>query len=197
MPWWLKVFSAATRASVIPGPNPDQEGSVVLPSFARDPLFLPGTDDEEDLVQGNLVEEERVDGGVAGADDEDGDLRGQDNNDAPSSDEAPSPFPTKTAHRLRQEPKILFVFDEVTGDFVESHPTIFLPRPAINPAQGTKSDATKKKKKKDSKSKVKAPEVAVPRKRTRDDDEGSQAVDNPVAKKLKSKNIKTADDKGV
>ncbi|PBK80350.1 hypothetical protein ARMGADRAFT_1092316 [Armillaria gallica] len=59
----------------------------------------------------------------------------------------------------------------------------------------SKSDA--KKKKKDSKSKDKAPEVAVPHKRMRDDDDGSQAVDKPAVKKLKSKDIKTADDKVV
>ncbi len=181
----------------MPGPNPDQEGSVVLPSFAHDPLFLPGTDDEEDLVQGNLVEEECIDRGVAGADDEDGDLRGQDNNDAPSSDEAPSPFPTKTARCLRQEPKILFVFDEVTGDFVESHPTIFLPRPAINPAQGTKSDATKKKKKKDPKGKDKLAPTSVPHKRSCDDGDDASTVANPASKKLKANNHKVADEKGV
>ncbi len=168
-------FLAATHPFIVLGSNPGQEGSVVLPSPACDPLFLPGTDDEEDLVQGNLVEEEHVDREVAGIDDEDGDLRGQDNNDAPSSDEAPSPFPTKTAHCLRQEPKILFIFDEVTGDFVESHPTIFLPRPAVNPAQGTKSDMTKKKKK-DPKGKDKLAPTSVPHKRSRNDDDDAPTV---------------------
>ncbi len=158
---------------------------------------------------------------IAGTDGEDRDVPGQYDEDSQSSDEATSPPPTNVVRRLRQEPRISFVFDDATGDFVESYPTIFLPRPAIPPVssqgfrcsvcsntspvnrnaaylktvQSSKPDT--KKKKKDPRSKDKAPDVAVPRKRTRDDNEGSQAVDNPAAKKLKSKDIKTADDKGV
>ncbi len=84
----------------MPGPNPAQEGSVTQFLSVCGYLFFPGTGDEE-LVQGNLVEEERVDEEVAGTDGDDGDSRGRDNGDAQSSDEAPSPPPTKTARRLR------------------------------------------------------------------------------------------------
>ncbi len=98
---------------------------------------MPGTDDEEEQVQGDLVETGRVDEEVSSTDGEDGNvvMDVDDDEDDQSSDEATSPPPTNMAHRLRQEPKISFVFDEATGDFVESHPTIFLPRPALPNSQ--------------------------------------------------------------
>ncbi|PBK78954.1 hypothetical protein ARMGADRAFT_1041150, partial [Armillaria gallica] len=172
------IFLAATRPLVNPGPNPVDEGSVA-----------PFPYDEEEQVQGDLVEDSRIEDEIAGTDGEDG--------------------------------NISFVFNDTTGDFVESYLTIFLSRPVAPPsqsqdlrrsvrlntspvnrnaaylktAQSSKSDT--KKKKKDSKSKDKAPKVAVPHKRTRDDDDRSQAVDKPAVKKLKSKDINTADDKVV
>ncbi|PBK92552.1 hypothetical protein ARMGADRAFT_1080612 [Armillaria gallica] len=213
--------SPATRPLVNPGPNPVDEGSVAPFPRVYGPLFFPGTDDEEEQVQGDLVEDSRIEDEIAGTDGEDGDVQSQAEEDAQSSDGTTSPPPTNMARCLRHEPKISFVFNDTTGDFVESYPTIFLSRPVAPPsqsqdlrrsvrsntspvnrnaaylktAQSSKSDV--KKKKKDSKSKDKAPEVAVPRKRTRDDNDGSQAVDKPAVKKLKSKDIKTADDKVV
>ncbi|PBK81054.1 hypothetical protein ARMGADRAFT_1091601, partial [Armillaria gallica] len=209
------AVDAAARSNVIRGSDPNldflQEGNVLVPSTDREPLFLPGTDDEEEQAQEGLVKAGRVDDEVAGTDGEDGDLRGQDEDNASSSDEATSPPPTNVARRLHQEPKISFVFDEATGDFVESHPTIFLPRPAVltsqsqvprrsarshvSPVNSTaaclktaqSSKLSNKKKKRDAKGKDKASEVAIPRKRARNEDEASQTIDKPAAKKLKSK----------
>ncbi|PBK85139.1 hypothetical protein ARMGADRAFT_1087811 [Armillaria gallica] len=217
----LLMVDAATWPLVNPGPNPVDEGSVAPFPRVYGPLFFPGTDDEEEQVQGDLIEDSHIKDEIAGTNGEDGDVQSRAEEDAQSSDGATSPPPTNMARRLRHEPKISFVFNDTTGDFVESYPTIFLSRLVAPPsqsqdlrcsvrsntspvnrnaaylktAQSSKSDA--KKKKKDSKSKDKAPEVAVPRKRTRDDDDGSQAVDKPAVKKLKSKDIKTADDKVV
>ncbi|PBK80330.1 hypothetical protein ARMGADRAFT_1092343 [Armillaria gallica] len=113
-------------------------------------------------------------------------------------------------HRCTK-PRISFVFDDLTGDFVDSDLTIFLPRPAVLPAtsqdlrrsarshmspsnptaaylklaQGSKPDM--KKQKRDTKGKDKASEIAVPCKRARNEDEGSQTLNKPAAKKLKSK----------
>ncbi len=133
-----------------------------------------------------------------------------DRDESPSGDEERSPPPMNIACCLHQEPRILFVFDEVTGDFVESYPTIFLPRPATIPsqgqglrrstrphvspinldaaylslAQGDKSDATKKKKK-DAKGKNRATETKAPRKRARTDDDTTQVRDKLALKKPK------------
>ncbi|PBK81677.1 hypothetical protein ARMGADRAFT_1091077 [Armillaria gallica] len=184
------AIDATARPNVIRGPNPNldslQEGNVLVPSTDGKPLFLPGTDDEEEQAQEDLVETGRVDEEVAGTDGEEG---------AQSSDEATSPPPTNMARRLRQEPRFSFIFNETTGDFIESHPTIFLPRPALptsqsqvpcqsarshtsptNPTaayfkavQSSKPDA--KKKRKDAKSKGKI----------------SETVDKLAVKKLKLK----------
>ncbi len=218
--------SAAARPNIIQGPEPSplRDGTVPLPPYLCDPLFLPGTDGEVERVQEDLVVEERVDEEVAGTDGQDDDVGGRgDDEDTPPSPkdvtgmdvDEDSPPPTKKARRLRQEPRILFVFDDTTGDLVEPHPTIFLSRPTVPPAQssdtspvnpdaahlkltqGTKSDATKKKKEKDAKGKDKKAETAVPRKRSRDDDDGAPTVERPASKKLKSNDHKVADNKGV
>ncbi len=97
---------------------------------------MPGTDDGLEQVQGNLVEDSCIEEEVASTDGEDGDFRGQDDADAQSSDEASSPPPTNLVRHLRQEPKISFVFNDTTGDFVDPHPTIFLSRPVATPSQG-------------------------------------------------------------
>ncbi len=60
--WCLRIFLAATRSSVVPGPNPVHEGSV-LPLSTRDPLFLPGTDDEVERVDEEVVGTDGEDGG--------------------------------------------------------------------------------------------------------------------------------------
>ncbi len=216
--FWLIIvlicyFSAAARSNVIRGPDPNllREGTVPLPPYPWEPLYLPGTDDEEEQVQEGLVtgetaflEDDGTSNNLPGSNDDvsspvqDGGME-IDGGDPQSSDEAPSPLPTKTARRLRQEPKISFVFDDVTGDFVESYPTIFLPRPAVPPSQGsqgTKSDATKKRKK-NAKGKDKKAETAVPRKRSRDDNDDAPTVAKPASKKLKSNDHKVPDDKGV
>ncbi|KAK0215964.1 hypothetical protein EDD85DRAFT_962516 [Armillaria nabsnona] len=186
---WLLSVDAATRASVLPGPDP-------------------GTDDEEDLVGEERAEE------VAGTDGEDDDVGRPD-------DEEDSPPPTKKARCLHPPPRILFVFDETTGDFVESYLTIFLPRPAASPVPnqdlchsvcsraspvnpdavylktllGPKSDATKKKK--DSSRKEKVAGTAIPHKRARDDGNDASIVEKPATKKLKSKDAVVAGDKVV
>ncbi|PBK88658.1 hypothetical protein ARMGADRAFT_1084218, partial [Armillaria gallica] len=210
----LLIVDAATHSLVIPGPSPAHEGSVDLLLGIHEPLFFPGTDEEEDQVQEDLGEDEREEE-IAGTDGEDGDMPGRHDDDNQSSDEATSPPPTKLARRL-QKPHTKFVFDDLTGDF-DPYPTIFLPRRSVaqdpnlrrsahphgspvNPSaaylkatQGSKADAPKKKKK-NVKRKDKAPEVAVPHKRARDDDDGAPTVEKPATKRLK---LKDTDDKVV
>ncbi len=180
----------------MPGPDPSsqQAGSVVPRSPIRESLFLPGTDDEGESVVQGLVADPPNDDEVEGTEGEDGNGGADDEAD---SDGDSSPIPTK-ARRL-QKPRIQFVFDDVTGDF-DPHPTIFLPRLAAPPpqgSQGTKSDATKTKKRKDAKGNDKKAGTAVTRKRSRDDDDGAPTVDKSASKKLKSNNPKVANDKGV
>ncbi|PBK89133.1 hypothetical protein ARMGADRAFT_1084215 [Armillaria gallica] len=213
----LLTVNAATCPSVNPGPNPADEGSVASLPGVRKALFLPGTDDKLAQIQGDLVEDDRVEEEVAGTDGEDGDVRGQDDEDAQGSDEATSPPPTNMACQLHQAPNISFVFNEITGDFLESHPTIFLPRPAlptsqsqaprrsarshVSPVNSTAaylkavqvSKPEVKKKRKEAKIKDKTPEVTIPHKRARNEDEGLQIVYKSVAKKLKSKDHQTDD----
>ncbi|PBK81644.1 hypothetical protein ARMGADRAFT_1039161 [Armillaria gallica] len=167
--------SSSSQLLRVDGPDPTlgplREGNAVVPSSVHQPLFFPGTDDEEEEVREDLVT------GRATLFEDDGlsDNFPNMNDDEPMDldrDESPSPPPTNIARHLHQEPRILFVFDEATGDFVESHPTIFLPRPTVPPAPsqdprrstcpntspvsrdtaylktllGSKSDTTKKKK---------------------------------------------------
>ncbi len=201
--------------------SPLREGSVLVPSSDSEPLFLPGTDDEEGQVHDHLVTGQAAffeDNGAANdlpspndnapspAQHEQMDIDGD---EPQSSDEASSP-PTKTARRLRQEPRISFIFDDATGDLVEPHPTIFLPRPATTPpqgqdlrrsirshvspvnpdaaylkaVQGPKVDAKKKQKKKDVKGKDQILETNVPRKRARTEEDTTQAKDTPKKPKL-------------
>ncbi|PBK79886.1 hypothetical protein ARMGADRAFT_1092665 [Armillaria gallica] len=207
--------NAATRPNIVPGPDAtlQGEGSSSALLRSREPLFLLGTDDEEEHIQ-----EDSVTGGAAlfendGLadntsnldDDEPMDL---DKDGPPSDVEELSPPPTNLARRLRQEPRISFVFDEATGDFVEPHPTIFLPRPVTTPSlgqdlrrsarsrgspvgpdtaylkavQGPKVDTTKKKKK-DAKGKDRATETKAPRKRARTEDDTVPAKDSKLAPK--------------
>ncbi|KAK0231656.1 hypothetical protein EDD85DRAFT_956438 [Armillaria nabsnona] len=195
----LLTVDAATCASIAPGPNPIQEGSVVLLFGMPQPLFLLGTDDEEEHVQEDSVREEQAED-TAGTDGEDDNMGGPD-------DEEDSPPPTKKARRLRQGPKISFVFDETTGDFVDSYPTIFLPRPVVPLFQGpdaaylqltkgTKSDVSKKRKK-DAKGKDKKAETTVSCKQSRNDDDGAPSAEKPAFKRLKSNDHKIADNKVV
>ncbi|PBK85902.1 hypothetical protein ARMGADRAFT_1086937, partial [Armillaria gallica] len=228
------AVDAAARPNVILGPDPNldflQEGNVLVPSTDREPLFLPGTDDEEEQAPEDLVEAGHVNEEVVGTDSEDDgpghnspspiqhEPMNVDGADPQGEDEGSSPPPTNKAHRLHHEPRISFVFNDTTGDFADSYPTIFLPRPAVPPAPsqdlrcsarshtspvdpdtaylktllGPQSDA--KKKKRNSKRKDKAAETAIPRKWARDDDDGAPIVEKPATKKLKSTVVK---DKGV
>ncbi|PBK81125.1 hypothetical protein ARMGADRAFT_1091544 [Armillaria gallica] len=210
----LLIVDAATCSSVIPGPSPAHKGSVDLLLGIHEPLFFPGTDEEEEQVREDLVEDERKEE-IAGTDGEDGDMPGQHDDDNQSSNEATSPPPTKLARRL-QKPRTEFVFDDLTGDF-DPYPTIFLPRRSVaqdpnlrqsahphgspvNPSaaylkatQGSKADAPKKKRK-DVKRKDKAPEVAVSHKCAQDNDDGAPTVEKPATKRLK---LKDTDDKVV
>ncbi|PBK58924.1 hypothetical protein ARMSODRAFT_983439 [Armillaria solidipes] len=134
----LRAVDAATRPVLLPGPDPIcREGSVPSPPSSRNPLFYPGIDDEEEQGRGVMVDEERVEE----SDGEDGIFQGQEDHapTPPSNDpidvdweptqqfdDAPSPPPTKSR---RQRHRISFVFNDVTGDFEDPHPMIFLPRP--------------------------------------------------------------------
>ncbi|PBK87480.1 hypothetical protein ARMGADRAFT_1085503 [Armillaria gallica] len=214
----LLMVNAATRPLVNPGPNPADKGSVAPFPRVYGPLFFPGTDDEEEQVQGDLVEDSRIEDEIAGTDGEDGDVQSQAEEDAQSSDDATSPSPTNMARRLRHEPKISFVFNDTTGDFVESYLTIFLSRPVAPPsqsqdlqrsvrsntspvncntaylktAQSSQSDVTKKKKK-DVKGKGQATETKAPRKRARTEDDTTQVKDKLASKKPKLKEIVVID----
>ncbi len=160
-----------------------------------EPLFLPGTDDEVEQVQEDLAGDGQVDDEVAGTDGEDGgdfeELLPPPVGAANTDDDENSPLPTNTARRLRQEPKISFVFDDTTGDLAEPYLTIFLSRPTVPSSQSpdlrrsTRSDA--KKRSNNPKNKGNASEVALSRKRTRDEDESSQVPNKPASKKLKLK----------
>ncbi|SJL16879.1 uncharacterized protein ARMOST_20409 [Armillaria ostoyae] len=218
----------APDRSVIPGPDPSlqDEGTCPHRPSKRTPLFFPGTDEEEERVQEDLVQGEQV----PGTDGEDGNFQDPvddaptpprdvpmdvDKNEGQQSDDGSSPPPTQSRRKTH---RISFVFNDVTGDFEEPHPTIFLPRrPApqeqnprrssrphtspvdqdsayFNAAQRSKSGL--KKKKKDAKGKEKATGGATSRKRTRDD-EGAQTVEKPAAKKLKMKDTAVDDDEVV
>ncbi len=181
---------------------------------------MPGTDDEEGLVHNDLVTRE------AAFFDDDGastfpipndnvpspiqDERMEvDGGDSQSGDRASSPLPTRTARRLRN-PRIEFVFNELTGDFVESYPTIYLSRRPAQPEQNLRRSTcppgsppnpnaaylqlaqvshpdAKKKKSKDTKNRDKTLGAAVPRKRARNDDDTAQLKDNSAPKKPKLK----------
>ncbi|PBK92316.1 hypothetical protein ARMGADRAFT_1081099 [Armillaria gallica] len=197
------AVNTANRPNIIQGPDPSLlcEGSVLVPSNGREPLFLPGTDDEEDQVPEDLMETSHVDKEVAGTDGEDGD----------------SPPPTNLARRLRQEPRISFVFNDTTGDFVDPHPTIFLPRPVATPSQclglrhstrphvspvnldaaylklvpKSNPDA-KKKKRKNTKGKVL--DAVVPCKCARTEDDTVPVKDKPAPKKPKLKETIVVDE---
>lgn len=150
------------------------------------------------------METRRVDKEVAGTDSEDGNVAtgtalDVDDDEGATSDEDSSPIPT-LARRL-QKPRIEFVFDGVTGDLLESHPTIFLSRPTIpslpspgrrrstrshtspaNPTatylqavHGSKSEASKGKKR-DLKGKDPASGTKAPRKHVRADDDATQVT---------------------
>ncbi len=216
-----RYFSAATRPNIILGPDPNlsllREGNALVPSNDCQSLFLPGTDNKEEQVPDDLVTGEAaffVDNGAATfpilndsvpspIQDEQTGING---GDPQSSDKASSPLPMKTARRLCQGPKISFVFDDATGDFVKSHPTIFLPRPPappapspalrrsirsraspvnpdsahLNAAQGSKSGV--KTKKRDLKRNDKTSEDTVPHKHARNDD-GTMEIKDKLAPK--------------
>ncbi|KAK0229060.1 hypothetical protein EDD85DRAFT_794181 [Armillaria nabsnona] len=192
--WSLTV--ATVRSNIIQGPNPSllREGSVPVPSSSCKPLFLPGTDDEEDRVDKDLAETGHVNEEVAGSDDEDDRIAVEvDDGKGVASDEDSSPIPTK-ARRL-QKPKTEFVFDDVTGDF-DPYPTIFLPRRSTFKTHNATLRHSSHPQKKDSK------EDAGPStqkevqgkdkdsstcKRPRNDSEGAPVVEKPVAKRFKSK----------
>ncbi len=98
-------FSAAARPNVIRGPAPSLlcAGSVPIPSNNHEPLFLPGTDDEEDQVQEDSVETGRVDEEVAGTDGKDGNIAtgttmDVDDEEGAASAEDSSPIPTLARH---------------------------------------------------------------------------------------------------
>ncbi|KAK0215300.1 hypothetical protein EDD85DRAFT_962779 [Armillaria nabsnona] len=186
-------FSAATCASVAPGFNPIQEGSIALLFGMHQPLFLPGTDDEEEHVQEDSVREERVED-VAGT-------NGEDNNTGGPDDEKDSPPLTKKARRLCQEPRILpvapsFQSQDLRCSARSNTSPVNRDAAYLKMAYRSKPD-TKKKKKQDLKRKDIALEVAIPRKCAWEDDKGAPAIEKPAIKKLKSKDIKTADDKVV
>ncbi|KAK0222657.1 hypothetical protein EDD85DRAFT_796187 [Armillaria nabsnona] len=154
---------AAARSSVIPGPNPVQEGGVASLPIVHGFLFFPGTDDEEDLVGEERAEE------VAVTDGDGGNMGGPDNEEG-------SPPSTKKARHLRQQPRI--------SSPVPPVPTQDLP-------QGSKADVKKTKKKKSVKGRDKTPEAVVPCKWARNDsEEDAPVADKSATKRLKSKGSK-------
>ncbi|PBK83042.1 hypothetical protein ARMGADRAFT_1089791 [Armillaria gallica] len=181
----LLMVDAATWPLVNPGPNPADEG----------------TDDEEEQVQGDLVEDSHIEDEIAGTDGEDGDIQSQAEEDAQAVMALQVLLLPTWLNAFDMSPRFhsLVAPPSQSQDLRRSVCSNTSPvnhnAAYLKMAQSSKSDV--KKKKKDSKSKDKALEVAVPHKRTRDDDDGSQAVDKPAVKKLKSKDIKTADDKVV
>ncbi|KAK0437781.1 hypothetical protein EV421DRAFT_1738744 [Armillaria borealis] len=220
----LCIIDATTHPKVLLGPDPTcREGSIPSPPPVHTPLFFLGTDDKDKQSHGVMVDEDCVEE----SDDKDNIIQGQgDNTPTPplndpididkeqalNLDDAPSPSPTQSHHKH----KILFMFDDVTGDFEDPHPTIFLPRcpapqeqnphrsthPHISPVdqdamylkttQGSKPLKVKKDKKRRmeslSKKDVKGKEKElVLLKCARNDNNDSQPVDMPAAKKLKSK----------
>ncbi|KAK0235571.1 hypothetical protein EDD85DRAFT_955151 [Armillaria nabsnona] len=185
----LLIVDAATRSSVVPGPSPAGEGSVAPSPDFPGPLFLPGTDDEDQPVQEDLAGAGLVDEGVTGTDGED------DKSGDPSDEDGESPPPSNKARRL-QKSHTEFVFDVLTGDF-DPYPTIFLPRHSVvPPTQGTKFVATKKSKK-NAKGKDTKAETVVPCKRSRPDNDDAPTVAKPASKKPKSSAHKVTDDKVV
>ncbi|PBK82711.1 hypothetical protein ARMGADRAFT_1038385 [Armillaria gallica] len=213
--------SSSSQLLRVDGPDPTlgplREGNTIVPSSVHQPLFFPGTDDEEEEVREDLV----TGGATLFEDDGLSDNFPNMNDDEPEPpqdelmdldrDESPSPPPMNIARHLHQELRILFVFDKATGDFIESHPTIFLPRPTVPPAPsqdprrsthpntspvsrdaaylktllGSKSDATKKKK--NAKGKDRAIETKGSRKCARTKEDTTQAKDKLAPKKLKLK----------
>ncbi|KAK0216722.1 hypothetical protein EDD85DRAFT_798158 [Armillaria nabsnona] len=174
----------ATHSSVAPGPNPVQEGSIVL---------LPN--DEEAPVQEDLVGEGGVEE-VAGTNGEGDNMGGPDNEEG-------SPPPTKKARHLCQQPRIsLPVPPAPTQDLhrsTRSHTSPVNPNATyLEAAQGSKADAKKTKKKKSVKGRDKMPEAVVPRKRARNDsEEDAPVADKSVTKRLKSKESKVDEVKVV
>ncbi|PBK59853.1 hypothetical protein ARMSODRAFT_1027050 [Armillaria solidipes] len=225
----------APDRSIIPGPDPSlqNEGTGPHRLSKHTPLFFPGTDEDEERIQDDLVQGEQV----VGTDGEDNDLQAQDydaptpprdvpmdvdKNEGQQSDEDSSPPPTQSRRKTH---RISFVFNDVTGDFEEPHPTIFLPRrpatqeqnprrstrPHTSPVdqdaaylkmtQGSKSSGNKKDKKNrtgsSSKKDAKGKEKeASSLKRSRDDDD-AQTVEKPTAKKLKMKETPVDEDEVV
>ncbi|KAK0197661.1 hypothetical protein F5146DRAFT_1156390 [Armillaria mellea] len=202
------------RSNIMPGPNPSlpSAGTVAHSFRPREPLFLSGTDEEDEGIRGSSVEDDRAGEEVAGTDGEDADKGDR------IEDEA-SPPPSNKPRRLRK-PRVAFVFDDITGDFLDSYPTIFLSRPEIPSAQrqdprrstchpsSSNPDAAylklaqkpqvdlKKKHRKDSKGKGKG-EATASRKRSRDDESDIQIMERPVTKKLKSQNATVGNDDAV
>ncbi|KAK0215968.1 hypothetical protein EDD85DRAFT_962531 [Armillaria nabsnona] len=135
------------------------------------------------------------------------------------NDNVPVP-PTHTASNreanpppyIYQEPKILFIFDDITGDW-DPYPVILLPRPQCSApteqevchsshphaspdgcdatylatAQGSKS-------KKDKKGKNKGPGTTAPHKWTCHEDNNNETADRPSSKKTKVKDVMVVSD---
>ncbi|SJL18945.1 uncharacterized protein ARMOST_22548 [Armillaria ostoyae] len=219
------AVNAPDRSTIVPGPDASLQPDGTIPYCppTRLSLFFPGTDEEEERVQEDLVQGEQV----PGTDSEDSNFQGPvddaptspmdvDKNKGQQSDDNSSPLPTQSCHKTHQ---ISFVFNDVTGDFEEPHPTIFLPRrpapqeqnpccstrPHTSPVnqdvaylkmtQGSKPLKVKKDKKHrvESLSKKDAKgkkKELVPLKHVRNDNNDSHPVDMPATKKLKSKDAK-------
>ncbi|KAK0183541.1 hypothetical protein F5146DRAFT_1151969 [Armillaria mellea] len=207
----LLTVNAASHARVFPGPDPTRvdEGSGPSTPSKHESLFFAGMDDDNENADNNKSFDESTGATVI-----------------PSSaaatvpmvfdqivddDTATSPPPATSVWRHCQ-PIIKFMFDDVTGDFLEAHLTIFLTRPpsqdqdkeiephrstwphilppTLNVPQNPMDKGTKKHKtprstsqdKKDSKGKEK---TGVSLKRTRFANEEVPAGDQPATKKSK------------
>ncbi|KAK0183618.1 hypothetical protein F5146DRAFT_1149531 [Armillaria mellea] len=116
--------------------------------------------------------------------------------DVAEVDMVENPPPVDSIRRHHDYP-VKFVFDDNTGDFVDSYLTIFLSRPVVPLSQGSKLDL-RKKDKKDSKGKgkVKA-ETTASRKCSWDDEDGGPILEKLVTKKQKSQGAKVVDEKVI
>ncbi|KAK0431144.1 hypothetical protein EV421DRAFT_1743352 [Armillaria borealis] len=162
-----KDFTSPLHEKSGPDPSLQHEGTGPHRPSKRTPLFFPGTDEDEEQIQDDLVKGEQV----VGTDGEDNNFQAQDydtptpprdvlmdvdKNEGQQSDDDSSPPPTQSCHAAY-----------------------------LKMTQGSKSDL--KKKKKDAKGKEKATRAATSRK---------PQADKPAPKKLKMKDT-AADDNEV
>ncbi len=203
----LTSFSlASTRSNIIPQGSASTQGAFPFLSSSREPLFYPGTDDEEEeSIPNPLQVQGATDGEVFGG------VGANDEAPAPPAP-APSNVSASPPPYIRREPEISFVFDDITGDW-EPYPSIFLPRPQrsapteqeVRRSSRSRSSpvghdaaylaaAQVSKPKKDKKSKDKGLATAASRKRMRHEANDDETTGRPAVKKPKVKDVVVVSD---